>query len=407
MAMLVPATRNLLNDGVDLSYSNITMDPNNLFTNMTMGQLLTSGLLDACQRMIMGNSIGQLNGCYSGSTILGGDVRYFIPITTYGDAAPLALREGMKLIYLHYVAPNAITRRSPIGKEFYVPVLSCRGTRFGANPLMTSDVPTFDNFVSAIYTQAATIAGWSFATLPNPAIPNFVDVGDITNMLFVGPTPSKAIKQMNAVYAAIQAALGISTLTDTKIGDSTLMYFSRVITEPNGQIWDTTMSTTVTQVSNRFPLSNQTLGAMPSLTPVFYADEIDPTTWFSVYGEYCSLIGDVSETFLDQVLRVYILFAHQRASWGSYATNEFYVAQVYQGLGGGFFNGLMNAVSGFIKTVSSGAKFITGVHDSIDAMSQRKLNLVCSEITGKPEVYGEYGMVNLQNSGQLDQLLMG
>jgi len=272
---------------------------------------------------------------------------------------------------------------------------------------MTADVPTFDDFVSAIYEQATTVSGWTFATLPNPALPNFIDITNFTEMYFVGRTPSKAIKQMNNVYGAMQASMGISTLTDTKIGDATLMYFSRVVTKVQQGPWDATMGNIITQVSNRFPLSNATLGAMPSITPVFYADSIDPTTWFSVYGEYCSLLGDAQETFLDQVLRVYVLFAHQRATWGGYATNEYYVAQTYQGLGGGFFSGLASAVTGLIKTVSSGARFISGIHEALDPVQQKKLNAVCSYVTAHPEDFGEYGMVHIQNSGLLDQVILG
>jgi len=403
LAQVVPATR-MLEEDMDLS--NVTMSATNYFNNMSMGQFLTAGLLDACQRMILGNSISQLNGCYSGSTVIGGDVRGFIDITKYGEASTLALREGMKLISMHAVAQNAITRRSPVGKEWYIPCLTTRGAQFGGNPLMVSDVPTFNNFVQSIYSQA-TVGGWEFDTLPLPAIPNFIDTLDITNMYFQGPTVSAALKQMNVIYGALQANLGTSTLTDTKIGDATLMYFSRVITKPQVGVWDTTMLSSITQVSNRFPLSNATLGAMPSLTPVFYADEIDPTTWFSVYGEYCSLLGDVSDTFNDQVLRVFVLFAHQRATWGGYGNNEFYIAQVYQGLGGGFFYALSNAVTGILKTAGTVGRFVSGIHDTVDALTQRKLDTACTEFTSKPHIYGANGMMELQKGGHLDQLLMG
>jgi len=402
MAQLIPATRMVEED---LNITTVNMSATNYFNNMSMGQLLTAGFLDCCQRMIMGNSISQLNGCYSGSTVLGGDVRGFIDITKYGNAAPTALREGMKLISMHPVAPNAITRRSPIGKEWYIPCLTTRGEFFGANPLMTSDVPTFNNFVQSLFAQAS-VGNWTFATLSAPALPNFIDVFDHTNMYFQGPTVTAAVKQLNVIYGALQANLGVTTFTDTKIGDCTLMYFSRVITKSQSGTWDSTMLSQITQVSNRFPLSNATLGAMPSITPVFYADEIDPTTWFSVYGEYCSLLGDVSDTFLDQVERVYVLFAHQRATYGGYATNEFYTAQVMQGLGGGFFYGLVGAVSGFLKTVSSVGKFASGFHDALEPMTQKKLDTVREEITSKPHIYGEQGFMSLQRGGHLDEMLL-
>jgi hypothetical protein len=392
----------------DLDPQNIIQPVNSIFTQLSSGQLTTAALLEGAQKFIIGNTMMGLNGCVSGSIPLCGDVRGYVPISTYNNVTPTALRECLTEFSIHEAAVNAITKVAPFGKEIYVPFISARGLRFAVNPLAVSDTNQFDDFMQALFPFAPVVNNNQFANFPNPAIPNFIDVNEFTNMYFVGATPTAAISQVNGMSSLIQASLQFSSYTDVRVDNPTLMYFTQIIADlPVGQ-WDETQRYPIYQVSNRFPLSSQIISTLPNLTPVFYAGQSKTAAGFLAwYSEYSTLLAEDVDVFT-MITRWFRMFAHLRASRGGWGPDEYYLFRASQNKGGGFFGGIKGMLSSVVKGIANFSGAINSIAKPIsDSFQQRQVHDMIEEVCGHPEKYGNdpYLMMKMQTTGFLSRHL--
>jgi len=380
----------------------ITQDPQSIFTQLSSGMIITAVLLEACQKFLIGNAMMSVNETLSGSLPVGGDTRSYVPITTYNNVSPTALREALSEFSIHLAPPNAITTVASMGKEIYIPFVSARGERFAANPVATSDTDDYNDYMTLLFPYASVVSGHTFATFPAPSIPNYVDLLTTDKMYFVGATPTAAINQINAMSALIQAAVGLSSYTDVNTCKTTVMLFSTILEDIDVTTWDLTQSAIIYQVSNRFPLSSQVLGTLPNLTPVFYAGDNKTAAGFLTwYAEYSTILAE-DVTQYDMLTRWFRMFSHQRASRGGWGPDEYYIGKSLQNAGGGFIGGLVAAASGALRGVQN--YFGGGIQQGGDHLEMRgHVAEVLEEIAGNPGRYkhGPYAVMKLQSNGGL------
>jgi len=349
---------------------------------------------------VTGNIIAGLNGCPSGSIPILYDVRAYVPITTYNNAMPTALKEFLSEFSIMEAAKNGMPRRGVVGKEIYIPFVSTHGINFSGNPIATSAVPDFNDFVQGMY-PSSTVSGYVFRTLGAPVIPNSFDTNAYDEMYFVGTTPPVAMTTVNGLFGIIQAGLGTSTWTDYREDKPTLMFFTSILEESQLGPWDNTQNLKIDKVSNRFPLTSQALGMYPTLTCVFYAGlNATAAGYLNWYGEYSTLLGETA-TLDEMIIRYFQLFGHQRAGSG-FAVDGYFTTRVCQGRGGGFFGGISNLLSGVTKAIPYIGGFVHSVTAPFASReSDQKLSRMIGEVTDNPLKYGHSIMLEMQHSGHL------
>jgi len=211
---------------------------------------------------------------------------------------PTCIKEYLSQYFIQPAPKNTLQRRGDVGIEIYVPFVSTRQTYFSSNPVATGDTRVFNDFVSVMYPRSA-VGGYIFSPTAAPGIPDFFDINTVTELYFQGDTPPIAFNNVNALFGIIQGGLGTSTWQDSMIGGSTrpnLLGYTFILEEDNvGQGWDNTMFLQVTRCSNRVPMTQQTIGSLPTLAPVFYAGgQVTGAGYLVWYGEFATLLGDNS-----------------------------------------------------------------------------------------------------------------
>jgi len=392
----------------DLRTGDIIQDPTSIFSQLSSGMVITAVLLEACQKFIVGNMMMSLNGTISGSFPVGGDVRSFVPISTYNNATPVALREALSEFFILQAPVNAITAVASKGKEMYIPFTSARGERFAANPIATSDTDDFNDFVGLLFPYAPVISGHIFATYPAPSLPNYIDLLVTDQMYFVGVTPTAALNQVNAMSGIIQSAVGLSSYTDVSVKNHTSIMFSKVLEDIPVTTWDLTQSAALQFVSNRFPLSSQVVATLPTLTSVFYAgDSKTGAGYLAWYSEYATILSETITEF-SMVTRWFRMFAHQRASRGGWSPDEYFLEQAKQDAGGGFWGGIVAAATGALQGYANHFTGGGGFRQKGDHLEMKgPVHAVLGEIANNPSAYkhGVYAIMKLQSTGGLSRML--